>query len=385
MPSLRKRGDKWYVRLTVGRDAKGRRKQVEVATGKTTRHEAEAEAAVIVARAQQGTMPSTDRTTVSEWLERWLADVVRPSLAPATVRSYEGAVKNHLSPMLGGIPLRDLHPSDLARLYASRARTLAPKHVLYLHRLMHRSLGVAVRWGLVPRNVADAVDAPRARAAERPTLTADEAAALLDAARADRLYALYWLALETGLREGELVGRRWADFDEKGRTLAVGSQLQRVYGEGIVERPTKARRPRSRVPLSAAAVRVLKAHRGRQDDERALAGSAWDGSGWIFCFEDGRPIEPGYVGKHFKRLRKRLELPEGMRFHDLRHTSATLGVAHGEPLESVASRLGHASRATTLTMYGHATPPMEQAAAEKRGGLLERPNRTDEPNKEGTA
>lgn len=380
MPSLRKKGDTYYLRQSAGRDpVTGRRRQTEVTTGRTNRADAEVEASRMIARTSEGLPPLTDRTTVKEWLTRWLDEMVAPNLAPATVRSYRGEVERHIAPLLGGALLRDLRPQDLASLYARKAGAMAPAHAAYLHRIIHRALRVALKWGLVARNVADAVDAPRVPHRERPILTADEAKAFLRAVRGDRLYALFWLALETGLREGELCARRWSDLDERGRTLAVPTKLQREKGRGLVEGPTKARRPRTRVPLSAAAVEVLTRHRRLQDTEREAAGSAWDDGGWIFCWQDGRGMDPGWVSKHFHALAQAHRLPKGMRFHDLRHTSAAIGAAHGEPLEVIADRLGHRDRRTTLGMYGHHLPAAADQAAAKRASLLS-DDRTDEPH-----
>ena len=371
MGSLRKRGNIWHVRLCIGRDAAtGRYLYKEITTGHTSRREAEKVAAELEAATVQGVVPSTERTTVVEFLEKWLVDYVRPNLAPATVRSYEGEVRLHIAPALGKQTLKDLRPDQLARFYAAKSQTLASAHVHYLHRILHKAFACALRWGLVPRNVADAVDAPRVRQDERPVLTPAQVQALLDHVRTDRLYALYYLALEIGLREGELIARRWADLDTQACTLAVRTKFERIKGQGIVEGPTKARRPRSRVGLSEAAVRTLLAHKENQDQEKAGAGSAYADDDLIFCWEDGQRYEPAYVSDHFRRIRRHFGWAEALRFHDLRHTSATLAAARGEPLKVTQERLGHASAATTLRMYGHATPEMHGEAANLRAGLL---------------
>ena len=155
------------------------------------------------------------------------------------------------------------------------------------------------------------------------------------------------------------------------------TKFERIKGQGIVEGPTKARRPRSRVGLSEAAVRTLLAHKENQDREKEAAGSAYADEGLIFCWEDGQRYEPAYVSDHFRRIRRHFGWPEALRFHDLRHTSATLAAARGEPLKVTQERLGHASAATTLRMYGHATPEMHGEAANLRAGL--RGERQPEP------
>jgi integrase len=369
--SLRKRRKVWFARLSVGRDpVTGRYVYKEFSTGQTSRREAEKVAAELDASLVRGIVPSTERTTVEEFMAKWLADYVRPNLDQSTAISYEGEIRLHIVPLLGGIPLRDLRPEQLARFYAAKTASLAQSHVLYLHRIIHKALNTAMRWSLVPRNVADAVDAPRVRREERPVLTEEQVGRLLDALRDDRLYSLYFLALDTGLREGELVARRWTDLDESSRTLLVRTKFERETGAGIIEGPTKARRPRSSVPLSEHALRVLRTHAGHQAEEKERAGTAYHDDGLIWCWEDGARYDPNWISGHFRRLRKRLGWPDVIHFHDLRHTSATMAIAKGEPLKVTQERLGHASPATTLAMYGHATPEMHGEAADRRGGLL---------------
>lgn len=382
---MRKHGRIWYVRIPAGRDPlTGRYGEREVSTGLTSQREAEKVRDQLLADASRGILPSTERTTVAEFLDRWMQDYVRPNLSPATIRSYDTEIRNHLAPALGSAMLRDLKPEHLARLYALKAQDgMAPAHVLYLHRILHKALNTAMKWGLVVRNVVDAVDAPKLRQEERPILTLDQAQDVLKHVRTDRLYSLYLIALEVGLREGELCARRWSDFDGKARSLKVSTKIQREKGKGLIEGPTKAKRPRSMAALSAMATNALLEHKRRQDAERRAAGSAWQGD-WIWCWEDGRPYAPECISKHWRGVRAALNLSSEVRFHDLRHTSATLAIAAGEPLKVAQERLGHAKPATTLGMYGHATPEMHREAAETRAALFAPPSDPDARTKRGS-
>lgn len=372
MASLRKRGRYWYVRLPAGRDpVTGRYKEREVNTHCTSEREARRVAARLAAEAEGGLVPVAHRVTVGQYLEQWLAQVVRPNLAPSTVRSYAAEVRLHIAPVLGTLPLRELRPEHLARLYADKAAEgMAPAHVHYLHRILHRALQIALQWGWIARNPAGAVTPPRLRPVERPVLSLEQARELLDHLRGDRLWSLYLVALEIGVREGELVARRWADVDWQARMLRVETKLQRLPHQGLVEGPTKHRRPRMSVSFSAVVADALRLRRRQYLAERETAGSAWSGGDWIWCWEDGRPYAPEVISRHFFRLRAQLGLPEGMHFHDLRHTSATLALARGEPLRVTQERLGHRDPATTLRMYAHATPDIHERYAEMRGELL---------------
>lgn len=375
MTTLRKHGRQWYVRVSLGRDQEtGRYRTKDLPTGQTNKAEAKKVEASILASMQRGVPVEPTNLTVAELSARFMAERGKPNLAPATFRSYDGELRNHILPAIGAVKLRDLKPEMLSGLYADAAGAgLAQAHCLYLHRIVHRILGWAVKQKTIGYNVADAVEAPRVRQEQRPILTEDQVHAVLAAVRGTRMHALYWLALETGLRQGEIVARRWSDYDAHHKSLEVRTKLQREKGKGVVEGPTKATRPRSSVGLSTQAVLVLAAHRSLWDRTRALAGQDWSGEDWIFCDEDGRRMDPGYVCHHWVDLRRSIGIPDGVRFHDLRHTSATQAIARHEPVKVTQERLGHRDVATTLRMYGHALPEMHTAAAESRAAFLSEP------------
>jgi integrase len=199
---------------------------------------------------------------------------------------------------------------------------------------------------------------------EPRTLTAREAGQRIATARGDRLEALYTLALHTGARQGELLALRWADVDFAGGYLTIRGTLQRVPGRGFEIREPKTRRSIRRIALPPTVVEALRAHGARQDDERAARGSAWDGAlALVFTNEVGRPIEPqNLIRRSFRPLLRRGGLP-AVRFHDLRHTAASILLAHGEGPLVVAQRLGHASVTTTMGVYGHVQPGQDEHAA----------------------
>jgi integrase len=241
--------------------------------------------------------------------------------------------------------------------------------VRHLHATIHKALKQAVRWNFLVRNVADLVDPPRTQPHEMMTLSRDQARALLAAAEGDRLEALYILAVTTGMRQGELLGLRWRDIH-----LAVGSVQIRgsmqATKSGLKIAETKTTGSRRQVLLSTQPREALRRHRIRQTEERLRMGEAWADNDLVFCNQVGRPVAAGNLTKRsFEPLLKRAGLPR-IRFHDLRHTSATLLLGEGIHPKIVSEMLGHSKIGTTLDLYSHVTPTMQQQAADAFDSIL---------------
>jgi integrase len=263
------------------------------------------------------------------------------------------------------LKLTGLSPARLQRFYRAKLDAgLSPRTVQYMHATLHRALDRATKWGLVPRNVTEAVDAPRPARREIQPLSPEQARRLLSEARGDRFEALYVLALTTGLRQGELLGLRWEDVDlDSGRlhvrrTLITGGKL--TFGQ-----PKTARGRRS-VALAPQTADSLKAHCDRQ-----RAAGLYAGDGLVFCTRAGTPIAPqNLVRRYFKPLLKWAGLPD-IRFHDLRHTCATLLLGRDVHPRIVQDLLGHAQITLTLDTYSHVLPDMQAGAADAMRDVLE--------------
>ncbi len=235
--------------------------------------------------------------------------------------------------------------------------------------MIRRALVDAVRWGLVMRNVAALVTAPRRARSEIRALTPDQARLLLAVAEGDRLGALYMMALTTGMREGELLALRWRDVNLEVALAAVRSTLYRGDGKLRLGEPKTARSRRS-VHLTSEAVAALRRHRERQSAERLRLGPAWEDNDLVFANEVGRLVEPqNMLRRSFVPLLERAGLPR-IRFHDLRHSTATLLLGAGVHPKIVSEMLGHATVAITLDTYSHVTPAMHRGAAAAMSSLL---------------
>lgn len=370
-----KRGGTYSVVIDLGKDPGTGRRKRKWQSGFRTKREAESYLAEALAQLSRGTYVEPARMTVAEFLAKWL-DHAAPKLAPRTLEGYRLNVNRHIVPHIGQLELSKLRPLHVQEMYDQLlAQGLAPKTVLYVHRVLHRALEVAVKWQLVGRNVCDAVEAPRAEAEERPTLAPEQAQALLAGITDLRLLVPVTLALSTGMRRGEICGLRWQDVDlEAGRAYVVQT-VQRLKGQGLTTLPTKTRGSRRAVDLPEAAVAVLKAWRKRQLEERLAAGPFWQETGFVCTAPDGRPLDPGWITHAFGKAVRALGLPP-VTFHDLRHTHASLLLKLGVPAKVIQQRLGHSSIGTTMNIYVHADQDLQKEAALKIDGLLRAAIRT---------
>ena len=216
--------------------------------------------------------------------------------------------------------------------------------------------------GLIPRNAADAVKPPQVSKEEIRPLTAEQVKILFESARGDRLEALYVLAITTGLRQGELLGLKWGDVDLEAATLQVRRTRTTAKGGPVLAAP-KTKGSRRTVRLSETALQALRGHLERQLDEIDRAGDLYQENGLIFASEIGEPLDRRYITtQRFKPFLKRAGLPQ-IRFHDLRHTCATLLLSKNVNPKVVSEMLGHASIAITLDTYSHVLPDMQDSAA----------------------
>jgi integrase len=240
-----------------------------------------------------------------------------------------------------------------------------------MHHVAHKALDQAVKWNLIPRNPADAVKAPTPAPKEMHPLAAEQARAMLEAARGDRLEALYVLALHTGMRIGELLALNWADVDLHAATVRVRRTLTRGQdGRGYVVGATTKSGKGRRVRLTPRAVEALKRHRANQAEGKLKAGGLYQDQDLVFAGEGGNTINPSNLrNRSFKPLLERAGLPR-ITFHDLRHTCASLLFQRNVHPKFVQELLGHASVAITLDTYSHMLPGMGSEAANAIGEAL---------------
>ncbi len=310
--------------------------------------------------------PVKDATmSVAELLDDWTQKSLAASdRRQATKDLYVSMARTHLVPVLGRIPLDRLRPSDVEALIAAkRAQGLAPSTVRTIYTVLRAALDIAVRDGLVRRNVALAVRRPAAVRTDAAYLAREQAERLLEAIRGDRLEALYRLLLATGLRRGEALALHWADVDLDQATLRVRWTLVRT-SRGLELGEPKTEKSRRIVPLPRTAVETLRMHRVAQATERLALGPAWTERGLVFPSEIGTPLDPRNVSARFQRVARRAGL-EGVSLHTLRHSAASLLLAAGTHTKVVQEHLGHSSYAITADIYSHVAPAQAREAADR--------------------
>lgn len=308
-------------------------------------------------------MASDERMTLAHWLTRWL-ETVEPTIKPRTFTRYGVAVRIHLIPALGNVRLSKLSPSTVQTFYARKLKEgLAPGTVAHMHSVLHHALDDAERLGLVAHNISDKVTHPHQPQREMHVLTQEQAQTLLASVKGERLEALYILALTTGARQGELLALRWSDVDLDTATMHISHTLQFRKGGGWYLGSPKTSRGRRRVHLPPVAVAALRKHKARQSEERLALGEAWPGHPFIFTTILGQPIRGTHFTDQFQLRLKRAGLPM-IRFHDLRHTAATLLLLANVPAKVVSEMLGHSSISITLDVYSHVLPSMQESAAQ---------------------
>ena len=376
--SITRRGSgRWQGSALIGYDRETGKPIRKYFYGKT-RKEVQRKLSEIIPEVHAGTYREPANITVAEWFTTWLNVYMKPSLRPTTWESYRYQVEGHIIPALGHLKLPQLQTAHIQRLYNDKLKGgrldgkpggLSPKSVKYIHTVIHSALEQAKREGMITINPADAVKLPQQEQKEIKYLDAAEAAIFLATAKDSKHFAAFFLALNTGMRRGELLGLRWQDIDFKACQLTVNQGLVRVTGKGLIFQEPKTKLSNRVINLAPAVLQVLKEHKAEQNEIRLLAGSAYNADlDLVFANELGEPICPRAFTRVFERVVKRAGLD--VTFHGLRHTFATLALEQGVDIKTIQETLGHHSAAFTMDVYSSVTAKMKKEAADRVGNLL---------------
>ncbi len=374
--SIEKRGgNTWRFFIELGRDATGKRMRKSV-TVKGTKADAQRKLREVLTALDGGMPINTSKANLSEFLDQWLRDYVETNTAPKTHADYSGIIRRYLKPHIGNVPLTKLTPQHVQGLYSVMlTKGLSARSVQYTHRVLSQSLSHAVKWGMLARNVCDAVDPPRPRKKEMRALNAADIQRLLETTAQTTYGTIFYLALYTGLRRGEILGLRWCDVDLQNKALSVNQTVVRIAGKGLLLSEPKTAHSRRLVSLSPNAAALLGGLKAKRMEQFQSISTGWSESDLIFCNSDGGPINPDSITHAFHRTVRQLGLPS-IRFHDLRHTHASMMLKQGVHPKIVSERLGHSSINITLDTYSHVMPGMQEAAvlvfeAALQPGILE--------------
>jgi len=359
---------RWYICYYVGKDQNGKWKQKWEGSWKT-KSEAEKVLRARVHDIENSYDRKADESTMEVFLRQWMKAYCEPRLARNTINAYRINVEKHMVPYIGQIKLNRLSPRDIQGLYETLlASGLSGNSVRHVHNNLHRALLWAVKQQLIARNPADLVDAPLIEQKERLTLTPEQIPALLVACEGHFIYLPVAMAVTLGLRRGEALGLQWIDVDLQRFTITIRHSVT-CDKTGFTLGKTKTRNSRRTLMLPEFLVKTLRQEQDKQRMLRQLMGEKYNPMGLVCCRADGSPITTNALQHCFKDKLREAELPD-IRFHDLRHTNATLMLRNQIPAKIVSSMLGHSTIGITMDLYSHVTTDMQGNAVQVINDLL---------------
>jgi len=370
-----RRGDTWFFRVDLAPSSDGKRRQKRV-SGFATERQARRALAQAKVDIDAGRLRYGARHTVADLASEWL-EAVRPNRKASTFSNWSWLMRAYVVPRIGHVRLDRLSPTDIQRLYselrssgARGGKPLSGTQVRNVHGVLHNALNYAVRIGYLSHNPTDAIDRPRNDTEERPVYTPDQVRHFMAAADGDRLQAMWYLVLATGLRRAELAGLRWRDVavDRVPPTLAVRT-TRTTAGHAVVEYDPKSKSSRRLLHLDKRTAELLGHHFEAMAAEAEKRGEPAVPE-YVFVDEFGDPYHPAQLTRYLHELQRRAGLPE-ITLHDLRHTAATVALLAGVHPKVVSERHGHASTQITLDRYSHVLESMQVAAADAIGRFLQ--------------
>jgi len=362
--------DSWTIVLSVGRDpATGKRKQQWIAV-KGTKKDAERRLAELIHQIDGGTPLDRSRLSLRDYLETWLQDVVAVRVRPRTLNEYATIVRKHIIPQLGATQLTKLQPSDVEHLEAKLLVSgLSANTVHHVHVILAKALKDGVRKGQLQRNVCQAVEPPKVPRYEVKVPDAQSISRILELSKDIPYYSVLHVMAFTGCRRGEAIALKWRNVDLSRAVLSITETAQRLRQKGIVFQPTKSAAGRRGVAIDPATIEILRAHQGLQLLRKMEIGAAYNDHDLVFPGPLGEPLDPSVLTRNFERLAKKAGCA-GMRLHDLRHGHASELIRAGIHPRVVQERLGHASAAFTMQVYGHVAAGLQAEAARAFAELM---------------
>ncbi|UOQ43777.1 tyrosine-type recombinase/integrase [Halobacillus salinarum] len=360
--SVKKDGSTWYYVVSLGKKPNGRLNQKKK-RGFKTKREATQALNEVIAQYNKGLYIEPSKMLYKEFLTLWLDDK-KMNVQTSTFESYRLLVDVHISPFLGHIGLSKLNPMMINNFYSflSNEKGLSGTTIQRIHTLVKDSLKKTVEWELLIKNPTENIKRPKASKNEVTVWTIDQVHKFLNVAESDPLFMAFHLAIATGMRQGEILGVRWTDLDWDKKLIMIRQTLSHDGKE--LKSGAKSKSGKRTITLPDETIHLLKKHKGKMDNSRSLIEDIYNDHNLIVCTELGSPINPSNLTRTFKRLTDKANLNK-IRFHDLRHTHATILLLQNVNPKVVSERLGHSDVRLTLDTYSHLLPNMQREAADK--------------------
>jgi integrase len=339
------------------------------------KREAQQECARIVTEMRTGCYVEPEKTTVQQFLDRWLGHI-KTQVSPRSHERYAEIAHNNLVPALGAIQLTKLRPEHISEAYGKALAGgrrdgnggLSAQTVHHMHTILKQALKQACVWRTIAHNPADLVKPPKVEHSEMQTIDTDQTIDVIEAARGTRMLMPILLGVLCGLRRGEIVALRWRSIDLEAGKLSVVASAEQT-DEGVREKEPKSGKGRA-VALSPMLVSELRRHRTQQAEWLLKLGVRLTDDHHVVTKEDGEPMQPRSLSRAFRKFSRRHKLPQ-IRLHDLRHSHATHLLAAGVHPKIAQERLGHSSVGITLDLYSHVLPGMQEDAVTKVDAALQ--------------
>ena len=354
----------WRLRYDGPPDSLGKRRQVS-----ETVHGSKKEAGRVLrdrlASLESGNHVSRTKETLGSFMQSWLDGYAATHTWPRTLMGYRGNISRYIVPCLGGVQLQTLNPRHIQKLHTWMLdKGLSNQSVVHAHRVLSEALKHAVEWGIIPKNPAQSVSPPRPERKEVEVWNLDNIQRFMEASRDTPFHDAFLMALYTAMRRSEITGLRWESVDFTASTIRITGTLQRVTGHGLLAGQPKTKTSRRAVDIGQPAVELLHSIRGRQLALQAELGDLYQNeAGYVFTNDLGRPIDSDRLSRGFRKIVKAAGLPQAT-LHSLRHCHASLMLADGASIKTIAERLGHSNPALTLSVYSHLLPGIQRQAVE---------------------
>jgi integrase len=376
----------WVSEITVGYDPETGKAKTRTLYGKT-QEEVREKLLKVEMEKSLGARLDQDKVTLSEWLDRWLANYMQEKLRDTVYPSYEMNIRRHVKPYIGHITLKSLQTDDLQALFnyllkdgrvTEKDKDINPglsrRTVAYIRTIIKEAITQAIHNRLIALNPVDGTTLPPASKKEVVPFLREEAEQFLNSIKSHRLFAAYYLAFYTGLRRGEILGLMWKDIDFAADNFEVKRELVYVLDKKTEKhvlnfQPPKTQKSKRTIPMTEDLVKVLKSHRAKQDDEKQFFGKPYQDEDLVFCSEDGKRLWPRNFNRQYDGLLKQCGL-QHKKPHAMRHTIASMLIEDGEDIRNVQEMLGHATLATTSDIYSHVMDKTKKKVMHRMNRLL---------------